>query len=269
MNEKIIPSLKLIFKPLVMYCGEWELLDGLSDISLYKKDKNLFDDFIERNYYLPLSVIFKDDELTRSFKYEICSTLGVGGRTLAFSKKAFLRNVISNIDDIVISSGEDIFKKLKKAIRTRKDIYRDVFKNNKESIYYDEIYQEYKNSQLDMKFDEYVRLCQKKYTRLLTGYNAVLDLFDKSIDIDKFISCFDPSQLYLFTVYSILKNSEIYFEKYGKLDYNVTTIDNYQDLVKEIRNEDKFYNSSIKVNNKIYTIDDLFAEYTKLLNKVK
>ncbi len=269
MNEKIVPSLKLVFKPLVMYYGEWELADGLRDIALVKKDKNLFDEFIMRYYYMPLGVIFKDDDLTKSFKYEICSTLGVGGRTLTFSKKAFLRNVIANVDDIVISGDENIFKKLKQAIRARKDIYRDVYNVGKESPYYEEIYEEYKNSKLEIKFEEYVKICKKKFTRLLSGYNAVLELFDKSLDIDKFIDCFNPDQLYLFTIYSILKNSEIYYQKYVKLDYNVGNIDNYRDLVNDIRKTNKEYNVSIKVNNKDYSINDLFLEYDKLLSKVK
>ncbi len=267
MNDKILPSLKLVFKPLVMYSGEWEFADGLRDIALIKKDKNLYDEFIERYYYLPLGVIFKEDDLTRSFKYEICSTLGVGGRTLRFSKRAFLRNIISNVDDVVDSGDEDIFKKLKQAIRARKDIYRDVYKLDKESTYYEEIEEEYKNCNLDIDFRDYVILCKKKFTRLLNGYNAVLDLFDKSIDLDKFISCFDINQLYLFTIYSILKNSEIYFTKHGRLDYAVEAIDSYRELVTEIRKDNPDYDAVIKVNNKIYVIDDLFKEYDKLLSK--
>ncbi len=269
MNDKILPSLKLVFKPLVMYNGEWEFVEGLRDIALIKKDKNLYDEFIERYYYLPLGVIFKEDDLTRSFKYEICSTLGIGGRTLRFSKKAFLRNIISNVDDVIDFGDEDVFKKLKQAIRARKDIYRDVYRFDKESIYYDEINEEYQNSNVDMEFREYVTLCKKKFTRLLNGYTAVLELFDKSIDLDKFISCFDINQLYLFTMYSILKNSEIYYKKHGRLDYAADNLDTYRDLVKEIRKNAPDYDSVIKVNNKIYVIDDLFKEYDELLNKIK
>ncbi len=269
MNDKILPSLKLVFKPLVVYNDEWEFAEGLRNIALIKKDKNLYDEFIERYYYLPLGVIFKEDDLTRSFKYEICSTLGVGGRTLRFSKKAFLRNIISNVDDVVLSGDEEVFKKLKQAIRARKDMYRDVYRLDKDSPYYDEIYEEYENSNQDMDFREYVILCKKKYTRLLNGYTAVLELFDKSIDLEKFISCFDVNQLYLFTMYSILKNSEIYYKKHGRLDYVVDTIDTYRELVNDVRKEDPNYDAVIKVNNKIYVIDDLFKEYDELLGKAK
>ncbi len=269
MNDKILPSLKLVFKPLVMYSGEWEFAEGLRDIALIKKDKNLYDEFIERYYYLPLGVIFKEDDLTRSFKYEICSTLGIGGRTLRFSKKAFLRNIISNVDDVVDSGDEDVFKNLKKAIRARKDIYRDVYRLDKESAYYEDLYEEYQNSNVDMEFRDYVILCKKKFTRLLNGYTAVLELFDKSLDLDKFISCFDINQLYLFTIYSILKNSEIYFKKHGRLDYAADAIDTYRELVSDLRKENHDYDAVIKVNNKIYVIDDILKEYDELLSKVK
>lgn len=269
MNDNVVPSLKLVFKPLIMYYGEWEILDGLKDISLSKKDKNMFDEFLNRYYYMPLTVIFKDEELAKSYKWAICSRLGSNGRSLYFSKKAFLRNVISNANEVVDSGGENVFKEVKKAIRDRKDIYRDVYNNGKESEYYKMIKKEYVNFELDLTFDEYVALCKKKYTKLLTGYNAVLDLFDKAINVDKFIECFDPNQLYLYTAYSVLQHSKKHFEEYGNADYNIIVLDTYQKLVDGIRKKDTFYNSHIILNgNVVYTIDDLFKEYETFMKMV-
>lgn len=267
MNDNIVPSLKLIYKPLIMYYGEWELLDGLEDLALEKNGKNMFKAFLERYYYMPLKVIFKDEDLARSFKYAICSRLGDSGRTLYFSKVAFLRNVIANADAIVTKEGDSVYKEIKKAIRERKDIYREVEKTGNKSQYYDEVLREYNNCQLDISFEEFVLLCKKKYTKLLTGYNAVLDLFDKTISVDKFIECFDPNQLYLFTCYSLLKHSEEFLEKYNKLDYNIVALDTYRNLVNEIREKDKMYNSHILINDEVYTIDDLFKDYDRLVVK--
>lgn len=273
MNENMIPSLKLIYKPLIMYYGEWELGDKLNTLSLEKNGKSLFNEFLERYYYMPLKVIFKDEELSRSFKYAICSRLGSGGRTLYFSKRAFLRNVIANADELVDANGEDFFKDAKKAIRERKDVYRDVDNYGEESEYYEEIKNEYLSCELDITLEEFIKMCRKKYTKLLTGYNAVLDLFDKSINVDKFISCFDTDQLYLYTAYSLLKHSEKYFEDYGKLDYNVVCLDTYREVVAEERKKDNFYNSHITIEEdgvtKVYTIDDLFREYDELVERTK
>lgn len=270
MNNKILPSLKLIFKPLINYHGEWELGDNLRNLSLKNKDKNLFDEFLERYYYMPLNVIFKDEQLTRSFKFSISSRLGESGRNLYFSKKAFLRNVVSNADEVVLLGGDAIYKEVKKAIRDRKDVYRDVDKLGKESQYYKEIKTEYKNSNTEMTFEEYVNLCKKKYTRLLTGYNAVLDFFDKPINVDKFISCFEPNELHLFACYSMFLSIKENYELYNKLDYNTVVLDSYRDLVNDIRKTDSMYNSHIIIdNNRIYTIDDLFNDYDELLNNVK
>lgn len=266
MNDNIVPSLKLIYKPLIMYYGEWELLDGLEALSLVKNNKNLFKSFLERYYYMPLKVIFKDEDLARSFKYGICSRLGDSGRTLYFSKLAFLRNVIANADEVV-GDGE-VYKDIKKAIRDRKDIYRDVIKNMENSDFYDEVKSEYDNCDLEISFEDFVLLCKKKYTKLLSGYNAVLDLFDKTLNVDKFIECFDPNQLYLFTCYSILKQSEKYYNENGKLDYNVVALDSYRNLVNEIRTKDRLYNSHIMIGDEIYTTDDLFKEYDNLLDEV-
>ncbi len=269
MNENIVPSLKLVYKPLIMYYGEWELLDGLKELALEKKNKNLFEEFINRYYYMPLNVIFKDEELAHSFKYAICSRMGDGGRTLYFSKIAFLRNVIANAEELVNSSDENVYKEIKKAIRIRKDVYRDVDNNGEASDYYEEIKNEYLSCELDITLEEYVMLCKKKYTKLLTGYNAVLDLFDKSINVDKFMDCFDIDKLYLHTAYSLLKHSEKHYESYGKLDYNIVVLDTYRNVVKEVRSNDSFYNSYIMLDNDlVYTIDDLFKEYDALLERV-
>ncbi len=268
MNENIVPSLKLVYKPLIMYYGEWELLNGLEELSLEKKGKNLFNEFLDRYYYMPLIVIFKDEQLARSFKYAICSRLGDSGRNLYFSKNAFLRNVISNVEDLVNANGEEVYQRIKKAIRAKKDIYRDVSNNGEASLYYNEVKGEYLSCELDITLDEYVLLCKKKYTKLLSGYNAVLDLFDKPINLDKFIKCFEIDRLYLYTTYSLLQHSKCYYEAYGKLDYNIVVLDNYRELVDNLRKKDSFYNSYIVINNNVYTIDDLFKEYDDLLVKV-
>ncbi len=269
MNENVITNLKLVYKPLIMYYGEWDLLPRLEEISLTDKNgKSLFGAFLERYYYTPLSVIFKDEELARSFKYALCSRLGASGRTLYFSKKAFLRNVIANADEIVECSGEEIYQEIKKAIRERKDVYRDVDNYGSESKYYEAIKSEYVSSEYDIEFEEFVTQCKKKYTKLLSGYNAVLDLLDKAINVDKFIACFDPNQLYLLTCYSILKHSEKHYDAYGKLDYNISVLDGYKDMIDREREKDDFYNSHIMVGDTIYTIDDLFREYDELMKRV-
>ncbi len=270
MNDNLISSLKLVFKPLIMYYGEWNLSNDLVNIGLDKKGKNSYSEFLERYYYMPLNVIFKDDDLVRSFNYGICSKLGSSGRNLYFSKKIFLKNVIGNVDEILSESNneDETFKEIKKAIREKKDMYRDVCNNGESSEYYEDIKNEYLACQLDINFEEFIDMCKRKYTKLLSGYNAVLDLFDKPLNLDKFISCFDPNQLYLFTCYSLLKHSEEYYELYGKVDYNIVCLDTYRSLVMELRKEDSFYNSHITILDKVYTIDDLFKEYDKLLNKV-
>jgi len=269
MNKDLLPSLKLIYKPLVMYYGEWELLEGLESIALESKGKNLFTEFLNRYYFKPLNVVFKDEELVSSFKWAVCSRLGESGRTLYFSKTAFLRNIITNANDLVLYGGDNVYKEVKKVIRDRKDVYRDVDTNKEASPYYKEIMKEYTKSGLDITFEEYLKLCKKKYTKLLTGYNAVLDLFDKSINVDSFIKCFDIDKLYLFTAYSLLKYSEEHYKKFGDFDYNITVLDSYRLLVEKIREDDQFYNSHIVLGDVVYTIDDLFKEYDELQKRVK
>ena len=92
---------------------------------------------------------------------------------------------------------------------------------------------------------------------------------NQTLNVDKFIKCFDPNQLYLFTAYSLLKNSENNYEKFGRVEYNLNDIENYKSIVDEIRESDSFYNSHIIVeNNKVYTIDDFFKEYNEFIGKI-
>lgn len=272
MNDILIPNLKLLFKPLVVYYGEWELGNGLKDIALVKNGKNKYEEFLERYYYMPLNVIFKDDDIVKSFNIRICSKIVGNTRCLYFSKRAFLRNLVGNIDEIIDANGEDAFRDIKKAIRDKKDQYRDVCSKGSESPYYEELKNEYVNSNVDMEFEEFIVMCKKQYTKLLTGYNAVIDLFDKSINLDRFIKCFDVDKLYLYVCYCLLKHNEEYYNKYGKFDYNINFIENYRDIVKQKRDENSFYNSSfvatVSSEKIVYTVDDLFRDYDKLRSNV-
>ena len=267
MNNNLVASLKMIYKPMIMYYGEWDFLPGLKHIALELRKKNLYADFIDKYYYKPLMVIFKDEDIVNSFRYGICSRIGAKGRELYFSKKVFLSNIIPNVEE-VYGTGESVFQDIKRSIRDKKDKFRDVDNNGSESKYYKELKKEYKKYDTDMKFEDFVSFCRKKYTRLLTGYNAVLDLFDKPINVEKFINCFDLDKLYLHTAYSILQHSKHQFDSYGRVDYNINVVDGYKLFIKDVRKEEMFYNTYILINNTVYTVDDLFKEYDLFMKEV-
>lgn len=267
MNNNIVANLKMIYKPLIMYYGEWDFLPGLKHIALEKRKKNLYVDFIDKYYYKPLMVIFKDEEIVKSFRYAICSRIGSRGRELYFSKRVFLSNLVPNIEELY-GNGDNIFQDIKKSLRIRKDKFRDVDNYGSESKYYKELKKEYKLYNTDMKFEDFITFCRKKYTRLLTGYNTVLDFFDKPINIEKFINCFDVDKLYLHTTYSVLQHSKHQYDSYGRVDYNLTILDAYRLFIEDVRRDNDFYNTYILVNNIVYTIDDLFKEYDQFMKEV-
>lgn len=269
MNEEIVSNIKQLSSPKELYYGEW-LLDGelLTKISLYnKREKNLFLEYLDRYYYLPLSVVFKDDCLTSGFRVGIVSKLVDGKRKMYFSKKVFLTNIISNVDDVV--KDDESYKLIKKALRVKKDVYRDVFKLGSESQYYKEVLKEYEGCDTDLTFEKFVALCKKKYTRLLTGYNTVLDFLDKPVNVTKLLDCFDTDTFYLFICYSILVNCEKQYDMYGKVDININELDKYRDIVKAKRKAAPFYNCFVvDYENKNITIDDLFKRYDALQEKI-
>ena len=122
-------------------------------------------------------------------------------------------------------------------------------------------------------FEDFVKLCKKQYTRLLNGYNSVMDLFDKPINIDKFIGCFDINKLYLFTCYKLVKHNYNYYDKYNNLDYTISFVDEYRKIINDLRQKEPFYNSVINVvkDNEVvvYTIDDLFRDLSDLEMRTK
>ena len=273
MDELLLTNLKLIYKPIVTYYGEWDLGTDLIDIAIIKKGRNLYKEFLNRYYYMPLNVIFNNDKIVDNFEVSICSKFGTRGRSLFFSKRSFLRNIVTNIDELIDTNGEEAYKAIKKAIRIKKDVYRDVYNNKEESKYYNQVMNEYLKFASDDSFEDFVKLCKKQYTRLLNGYNSVMDLFDKPLNLDRFISCFDVNQLYLYTCYNILEHNINYFNKYNNLDFTISFLDNYRKIVNDIREKESFYNSPIYIirdkEQLVYTVDDLFKDLSDLEMRTK
>lgn len=272
MRNEIVANLKQVFKPKEEYYGEWELKD-LASISLIKKDKNCFNEYLERYYYGPLKVIFKDEEMVYDFKYSVISAINDKGRNLFFSKKTFLRNIITNIDDLIKYNGEEFYLRLKHELRIKKDMYRDVCNNGEKSSFYKDIKAEHLIYARNMDFDDYILTCKKKYTNLLSGYNTFLEFINRPIDLNSFINCFDESKLYLYTMYSLFNRVEENYNLYGRLDYSINYLDQYKKIVKDIRKKEKFYNTyiDIKEDNKkvILTIDDLLKKYDRFIKTIK
>ena len=260
--QNLKEKLKDIYKPKKIYVGSWDLnVDDLSKMSLTKNDKNLFEQFLNRYYYMALNVIFKNDQLVNEFKCSIISNLVNNKRSLYFSKKTFLRNFIANIDDMLEINGEEVYTNIKTEIRKKKDMYRDVEKLGEQSQYYRIIKNEHKMINSEMPFEDFILICKKKFTRLLSGYNAVMEFFDKELDIDKFMDCFNINQLYLYTMTEILELNESNFDLYGRVNYSIFYLEQYEKLIETIREKEPFYNSLLAIDDVIWTIDDLLKGY--------
>ena len=229
-------------------CDEkWSYIDSLKSMANINNGKNDYQEFLDRYYYTPLRVILKNDDMVDKFRCGIEYNPRVG---LTFSKRAFLKNLVANIDELLSYDEEKAFKEIKRAIRIKKDIYRDVYTNGKKSEFYDFVYNEFGTVKKKVKFDEYVKLCRQKYTRLLNGFVPLLDFLSKPIDVNKFISCFNVDQLYLLSCKSILNSTN---------NKNNKVIIDYVDLVNNIK-EEKGYNVHITLRGNKYSISDLLKE---------
>lgn len=225
--------------------SKWRYPDTLKTISVLTNEKSAFDEFALRFYYTPLRVILKNDDMVDKFKCGVEYDPLVG---LTFSKRVFLKNLVANVDELLELDEAKAYKEIKKAIRIKKDIYRDVYANGKNSSYYDSILKEFGTIRKKVKFEEYVRLCRQKYTRILNGYVALLEFLSKPIDVTKFINCFNVDQLYLLTCKSILSCTK---------EKDNAVITNYLELVKDIRKDKRTYNAYITVRGNKYSINDL------------
>ena len=98
-----------------------------------------------------------------------------------------------------------------------------------------------------------------------------MDLFNKAINTDGFIKCFDVDRLYLYVCYRLLEHNKQYYDKYGKFDYNIEYVYDYRNLIEKVRKQNTFYNTSIMVgegdNKLVYTVDHLFKELDDLASK--
>lgn len=228
--------------------AKWSYPDTLKTMSILNKEKSMFDEFAERYYYTSLRVILKNDDMVDKFKCGIEYVPNVG---LTFSKKTFLKTLVANVDELLALDENKAYKEIKKAIRVKKDMYRDVYTNGKKSSYYDNVLKEFGTVKKKIKFDEYVKVCRQKYTRILSGFVPLLDFLSKPIDVNKFISCFNADQLYLLTCKSIFNSTK---------DKENPVIMNYLELVKDIRKEKRTYNAYIMVRGSKFSINDLRKE---------
>jgi hypothetical protein len=292
-----------VFEPKLFYSGEW----GLSSGDKAKNDrfmlnaavvggKNLYAEFLNKNYYKPLSEIFKSEDIANFFNPKIISTdwYHPGERTIHFSFSHWLLQALPECE----LEGGEVVEKVQAEMDRQYDIYckedsiatmdtkllvdpiRDYFRkknkkflnvqrSGKQSEHYTELYEQWSAADSDISFDDFIEWNVEANSKIIWGFRSIPEFFEKKIDPSEFVSCFDYDGLSLCLAYSLLEASIKESMEIGGLGGSAACLDEYVELVEEKRRSNPDFNPKIVDKDEngrkvILTADDLMKEARRL-----
>lgn len=299
MKLKDYLDIEKIFHPTLFYDGEW-LLGGTLNLfgenedyvmmNSKKKGKvNLYEKYLEENYYEPLGALMNSKSMVRSYKPRISFTYGEKGqkRVVLFSLPNYVFEQILSLNlfkyslsDLFDRLGEDctreqLISESTNLLKEEKKCFEDILINNNNSTYYkdaQEVYQFYVNScNFNNNFNEFIKTKIVSLEKLIISNRKCLKFFEKEIDIKALLDCFDFDEFCLLLARSVLDNCKITEERKGLVDNSVCVIKEYLDAVQKLRKSNKNYYCQIvlpgdkKGRKKIVTVEDIEREYESLL----
>lgn len=299
MDLKDFFDIDTLFHPPLYYEGEW-LLGGDIDINnplkeylsinaKKKNGKNMYSEYIKRNYYNHLRNILNSDNMINFFPPRIALTCDNSGQTrkVLFSLPAYIYYQVTNLH-FVKHLTPDYYKELldccdrkkqlqevKELTRRERAYYYDIEKKGRLSEYYENAYITYENYinyyKIKMDFKEYISARINTLTKLIMGNKYCLEFFEKEINLDEFIDCFDYDKLCLIAAKSSLDTNRITEQITGKADTSLVYVGSYLEAVSKLRKERSNYNCQILIYSKdknkkcIIDIDDVKREYEAIL----
>lgn len=282
-----------IFNPSMFYTGEvimGNAFPGLDVLSLNAKTKSgesRYLDFLEKSYFYPLSKLLNSNSLAHSFNPVISMThTDEGTRTTKFSYQSFIMCKISGTleperytqEYLELGSDaslEELSTFLKKIQREERKKYDDVINNGKASQYFPSVfklYQEHvRQSGPGLTFAAFVSGMHSGAHKTTIATRYLGEFFDREIDVEALVRCFDYDKFCLIAAYSIMEGCKI-VEEHSNLVHNPAIfVTKYIEAVDLLRTKDPKYNCSIRVYDdktgkvKNYTVDEVIEEHRALL----
>lgn len=294
-----------LFNPKIFYEGEW-LFNSNYDITSERdllvenakviKGKNMYREFLEEEYYKPMSQIFNSKSMSQVFFPKIIFDIDevTEKRTVSFNYSIYIFQLMSGLEladtkgeDSVLkrflytvtdeSTKNDLLVNSKEFLREEIKAFRDVLNNGFKSKYYEKAYNFYlkhsnifKNNKIKYTFEQFVQVKLDTLTKLNVRAQDVLDLYRKRINTDKLINAFDYDKLCLLAGLCAVLQCYITVENTGKLDNSILYIKQYLDAVNRYRQYVPNYNPSVSYiddnRNKVkYRTSDLEKAYYTLL----
>lgn len=227
-------------------------------------DKNLYEEFINQYFFSPLRSILDSESMSKSQIPVINIYEDYNGKKhIIFDLNVYCSAVLNSISltDIpksALSYNTDFDQKietLRDALREERKRLNDVLINKEKSIYYNKMLEVY--NETTSKFGGTVNeifitmnnLIESKIsfcTKMIIGCRYLKDFFQKEIDTDKLIPCFDYDKLCLIF-------AECFFRNLVSDDGKITGAANY--LLNYFKAYDKYMEINPKYNPRIKFFD--------------
>lgn len=296
MNLKDILPPREIFASRTFYDGVWSISgfprnanDDMLAINAKKENgKNLYMEFLKKIYFEPLSDLC---QITRISFFHPDLSFGddakTGKRELFFSVPVFARQILSTIMDDVFEefysilknfkSEEDIINFIRDKVRIDRKKYLDVKKNGMNSEHYQQVYKSYldflgafsKQNQ-SIGFEEFLTKRERGESNLLIGLRLYKSIFEKKINIDALIDCFDYDKFCLTMAKTNLAECLNIERQTGQV-YNIAHyLQLYSIAIGEMKKINPNYQCVIEYPDEkgklcSYSTEDLLKEYNALL----
>ena len=282
-----------IFDSRTFYDGVWSISgfprnanDDMLAINAKKENgKNLYMEFLKKIYFEPLSDLC---QITRISFFHPDLSFGdnpkTGKRDLFFSVPVFASQLLHTIMDNVneefmlmldnIKSDEDIINFIRDKVRIDMRKYLNVKNNGRNSEYYQQVYQSYLDFlgtfSKHIGFDEFLTKRAQGESNLLMGLRDYKRIFEKKIDRDALIDCFDYDKLCLIMAKTNLAECLNIERQTGKV-YNIAHyLQLYSIAIGEMKKINPNYQCIIQYPDSkgklcSYSSEDLLKEYNALL----
>ena len=305
--KEILPPDQIV-SPYLFYEGEWILTDYIDStqniiygpaaaandtLALNAKvigKRNLYLEFLEKNYFKPLSNILASESLAHEFYPQIIMTDANGVREAHYWLEYFYLNQVIGMRDAkhkmaIVNEALDNNQKdklgeiVKQLHRDERKIITDVKENGYKSPYFNEIYKVYIEQMLDLlppdrnSFENYLEMQINTHTKLIVSSRYFASLFQRKINFEELTDAFDYDTFCLITaeraLYQMLKAEEL--DK--GIDSSIEYISNYLNAVAVMRQQRPNYNPQIikydyySKQKQIVTLHDIEKAYNAYLSR--
>ena len=266
----------VLFSPILYYEGEW-LLDcsyglgrGENLFSLNEKEKNIFNKYLKKYFYRPLSMIYNSESMVENFsaKIVISTDEEIGKKTIRFNYSTFVFEIISglffvdtkeynNILEYFLSdidyttTNEAIMLKMKEFLREEARAYEDIKNNGYKSKYFlkaQEIYNIhiplFRKMNFNVSFNQFIQNKIDTLSKFRVRAKDCLEFFNERIDTEKLMDNFDFDRFCVMIAYSAIFHCNMQVNSTGLLDNSIIYIKHYLDAVEKYREHCPNYNPS-------------------------